>query len=737
MSVTSATGSVIAQPGQQFSFSSLFTLGSGLPSTIGVAILDDNNYTVGNPGALGYFSGNGATSQISLTTSNQKTYTYEVFQYDLGSGQYLNATLGSLSHLTYVAPTGTDHAELLTVFSFKNGLTLDYGNLTDLSDLSIVTAPSFVNPFPAATPGQATPGEICAIAQSFVGKVWNSNGCQLLGNVVAGLSGSSLPFTALAQISADQSPTLALPNGEWMVAYDGRTQANPSYAAVEAMIRPGDIVNIAWLNTSDSNGHLFTVVSGSGANALVIDNEQTGSNGAGDGSASDIVIQPPHSLDETLHEYDEPHGGAVPASIEVYRLDTPVVTAQGTPPILPAASALALSGLFTASDPAGKPVVDYQVYDTAAGNVFAVGGTQQTAHSAATALSVSSLADIALVGGTSSGSDVIEVRGFNGSYWGDWQALSVTAAPGLSAAQVISEAAAGQTSSGTGIVDSAKTILLSLDSLSALASKHQLGSISLTDSGIPMLTVTAAQGASDAPALNEISGYFSVTQMASGSSQVIAGFSNALGNLVEFSGSASQYTITPAGDGIHVTVSGNGVTDQLSNIQALQFSDHALIVAQTPGTSSVTSGNITELYGAVFGREPDAAGLAYYEKEAAANPATPIVTYAEGFLSSPEYTGNSAHAYAQTAAGDGQFVTDTYTNLLHRAPEAGAVQWYETNVINPIISSDTAAGATLTQAELHAHAQLLTYFAASQEFLGDVQVTAQNPASAQHWLVLI
>jgi hypothetical protein len=32
---------------------------------------------------------------------------------------------------------------------------------------------------------------------------------------------------------------------------------------------------------------------------------------------------------------------------------------------------------------------------------------------------------------------------------------------------------------------------------------------------------------------------------------------------------------------------------------------------------------------------------------------------------------------------------------------------------------------------------VLAYFAASQEFLNDVEVTSQHPADAQHWLYLI
>jgi len=711
MTVTATSGSVIAQSAQPFSLSSLFNLGPGLPSTIGVAILDDNNYTQNNPGTLGYFSGNGVASQPNIVTSQQKTYTYELFTYDSATGQYENSTLGSLNDLTYVAPTGGDHAELLTVFSFKNGTSFRFGNLTDLGDLSVVT-----QGFAAPNPGQATPDSIVAIAESFVGQTWNANGCQALGNLIAGLGGSSLPFTALALISSNQNPVLAQPNGQWIVAYDGRTQANPSYAAVEAMIRPGDIVNVAWQNTSTSDGHLFTVVSGSGANAMVIDNEATGSNSAHDGSSNDIVIQPPHSLDETLNQYFITGGGAVPASIQVYRLDTPVMTALAAPTSLHEGSSVTLDSLFSAADPAGKAIVEYQVYDSASGNVFSAGGTQQTAQSAATAITVSSLGSISLVEGSTGGSDVVQVRGFNGSYWGDWQSLTVTAAPGITAAQAVSASAAGQLNSGTAVIDTAQNVAAALDSLSALAAKKELTSITLTDGGIPNLTLSAAQASNDAAALNDISSPHTVT--------------------VQFTGDAGQYSVTSANGTL--TVTGNGASYHLSTVAALQFTDFTEIVATTPGPSTaLTTGNVTALYAAVLDRQPDVAGLSYYQQLLSSHPGISMTVFATDFLQSPEYTGNSAHGYAQTPAGDAQFITDSYANLLHRAPEAGAVTWYQTNVIAPYLNGLTPGSTAYTSAEQAAHAAFLVDFSNSAEFLQDVQITQQNPASAQHWLLLI
>ena len=208
------------------------------------------------------------------------------------------------------------------------------------------------------------------------------------------------------------------------------------------------------------------------------------------------------------------------------------------------------------------------------------------------------------------------------------------------------------------------------------------------------------------------------------------------GTTVIFSGKASDYSISASGSTITVTDTGTGrsSTDHLTNVTALHFSDVTDIVAATPGTDgAVTTGNITELYGAVFGRLPDVPGLAYYQAELTANPAIPLLTFAQWFLASPEYV--SAHSYAQSTAGDDKFITDSYTNLLKRAPEAAALPYYE-NVINQFTQGLTPGTSAYAAAQAEGHALVLVYFSASGEFLGDVQITAQNPSSAQHWLLL-
>jgi hypothetical protein len=177
----------------------------------------------------------------------------------------------------------------------------------------------------------------------------------------------------------------------------------------------------------------------------------------------------------------------------------------------------------------------------------------------------------------------------------------------------------------------------------------------------------------------------------------------------------------------------------VSGVNAVKFSDFTDIVAsQTPpAAGAVSSAQVTELYGAVFGRTPDVGGLAFYQAYAAANPKTAFTQYAQWFLQSPEYTSNSAHNYGPTVAGDQRFIADSYTNLLHRTASDTEIAYYENNVIAPMLANLTPGTTAYASAQQAAHAQVLVYFSQSPEFLTDVTVTAQNPSSAQHWLILI
>ena len=305
--------------------------------------------------------------------------------------------------------------------------------------------------------------------------------------------------------------------------------------------------------------------------------------------------------------------------------------------------------------------------------------------------------------------------------------LTVTGATALQAESI---AGNGHIAS-IAVSDSAADIASQIDRLGTLASTAQVSAIAVTDSAFPAISVTSSQFTADHTAFDEMSGNFSVVVSAGANTTIetVRGH----GVTVAFPGAASQYSMSAQGDGIGLTVG----SDSLRGITAVQFSDFTDIVAQTPGSGgTVTTGNIAELYGAVFGRLPDVPGLAFYQAYLTVNPTTPLTQFAQYFLASPEYTGNAAHTYAQSTAGDSQFITDCYENLLHRAPETGAIPYY-LKVIDSFTDGLAPGTAAYAAAQTLGHAYVLTYFSQSPEFLGDVQVTAAHPASAQHWLLLI
>ncbi len=315
---------------------------------------------------------------------------------------------------------------------------------------------------------------------------------------------------------------------------------------------------------------------------------------------------------------------------------------------------------------------------------------------------------------------------------------------GLPAAAPVSVATALSTPAGVpaAISDTAAAVQAHLDALQGLAASGSLGSITMTDTALPNLSVSTAQLTTDAAVLADITSNFTLSVDASAPNLTILAPAGHATTAV-FSGAADQYAVAsiPNSDSFLVTETGTGraSADLLTNVTALQFSNGTEIVATTapPAGGSVSSAMVTELYGAAFGRTPDAAGLNFYETYAAAHPGTPFVQFATWFLTSPEYTGNPEHNYSDDAAGDAQFISDSYNNLLHRAPEAGATGWYQTHVIDPMLAGLAPGSAALAQAETAAHAQVLAYFSQSPEFLSDVTVTAQHPADAHHWLMLV
>ncbi len=297
-------------------------------------------------------------------------------------------------------------------------------------------------------------------------------------------------------------------------------------------------------------------------------------------------------------------------------------------------------------------------------------------------------------------------------------------------------AEAASTIPATTVSAPAAIIQGNLDALQYLVGRGLVTSIVVTDSGFPTISVTAAQLINDDAALRDMSGNFAIDVNAAAPDLSINGVAGHA-NMAIFTGAADQYSVAASrnGDGLIVTDTEHNSVDSITNISALQFADVTEIVAAPPGpASAVSTGNVTELYAAVLDRAPDLSGLTFYQTYLQNNPTTPLQQFALWFLSSTEYS--SAHSYAQSSAGDTQFIEDSYENLLHRTPSASEVSFYETTVLAPAVAGLTPGTNAYASAQLQAHALMLVYFSASAEFLADVQVTTATPASPQHWLVL-
>lgn len=427
MSVTLSAGSVVALPGQQINIASLLNVTAGNnPTYLVVSLLDRNEYTARSNGDAGTLSGNGQTVGFDYLWGDNET-TGIVFTYDASTGLYTNATYGDLSNLVYSASTNPGDNTSVSIFTTEDSdIANQYANdpLTLAScaptstnyvgSVTVTTQPHFEGP----TPEQATPHSIVATAMSFVGQICNFNGCWILASNISAEAGASLPIT---------STMLGVPgmaSGEWIVAYNGPAGQKGNW---QSQITAGEIVVF---KTSSSSGHIATVVSGSGGSAMVVDNiayeNQNGqiTNSANDG-AWDIIIAPPHAAS---YEW----GLAVPGSVVVYELDCPIITIITPTNSVAAGGSEQLAPLFIASNPlASQAITEYQFYDTrtggAANDSFLVNGSNIFANSATNAVTVdaSDLSTVRLQAGNTGGIDTIDVRAFNGSYWGDWRKFTV------------------------------------------------------------------------------------------------------------------------------------------------------------------------------------------------------------------------------------------------------------------------------------------------------------------------
>lgn len=401
--------------------SQVFTVAPGgtNPQYLVLAALDRNEYTAGATAATGSFTGNGHVLALSSIGGDARGAGI-VFTYQASSGRYYSSVYGYLDQLTFASSASLNDITSLSLFGTSSlSLATSYaGNVVSLmqadasgylGSATIATQPRYSG----TVPSQATPQSVASIAMSFVGQAWNMEGCWVLASTIAAEAGASLPV---------QSTVIGLPgqaNGEWIVAFNGPAGQTGNW---QSLVRAGEMIVIG---TPGGGGHITTCVSGSGSSAMLVDNitylDGSGRvlNSANDGSSADVKVAAPHLASQEW-------AGVQASSVVIYQLDTPIVATTVTTGTVACLGSLSLGSLFTASDPAGKAITLWQVYDTAPTDWLAVGGTSYGNHTADSALSIASLANLSLRAGNVIGTDTLQVRAFNRTYWGDWTALNVS-----------------------------------------------------------------------------------------------------------------------------------------------------------------------------------------------------------------------------------------------------------------------------------------------------------------------
>jgi hypothetical protein len=166
-----------------------------------------------------------------------------------------------------------------------------------------------------------------------------------------------------------------------------------------------------------------------------------------------------------------------------------------------------------------------------------------------------------------------------------------------------------------------------------------------------------------------------------------------------FFGKSSDYTITNASDGsITVKEKANPAAwSVMTATERLQFSDTVLAY-----DGSGNAGEVYRLYQAAFNRKPDSAGLGFWIM--ARDGGTSMDSIATSFIASDEFK----TLYGSNLTND-QFVTQIYSNVLHRAPDAsGKAFWLKA------LDSNVS------------RAHVLNQFSASQENKINVMVDANG-----------
>lgn len=153
-----------------------------------------------------------------------------------------------------------------------------------------------------------------------------------------------------------------------------------------------------------------------------------------------------------------------------------------------------------------------------------------------------------------------------------------------------------------------------------------------------------------------------------GGSDVINGGSGV--DAVHFSGRYSDYRIKSENGAMLVSKSSSAdsydfsVKTVLQEVERIQFSDHAL-----SSSADIKASQAYRIYQAAFDRKPDASGLGYWVKQI--DNGSTLETVATSFMQSTEFK----NMYGENPSNS-VLVEKFYQNVLHRAPDAGGLNYW-------------------------------------------------------------
>jgi hypothetical protein len=181
-------------------------------------------------------------------------------------------------------------------------------------------------------------------------------------------------------------------------------------------------------------------------------------------------------------------------------------------------------------------------------------------------------------------------------------------------------------------------------------------------------------------------------------------------------------------------------TDTLSSVQKMQFADMTINLQIGDKAKTVTSAqlqNISELYIALFNREPDADGLSYWIDQFKAG--SSINAIADAFYSTAISASFSALTGFSSSSANSAFITAVYKNVLGRSTvdDAGMNYW-STSLANGSQTRGTLVNAILSSA--HGYKGDATYgtvadlldnkYLVGKTFAVDQGITYNSPADS-------